>query len=337
MFFLPGFGAVAVAEERFKSARNEAYIAIMGPIFGLAFFVFPMMIVYHYTRDAMWAAIGAIMAFINLVNLFPINPLDGGRILKALAYSQRRSASLWITVTVLIITAVFGTLAGFSLLSYMAIVGLWEIASEFGIKERIRSFLMTLARGAVAVGMFFVAQYFFKEFGKYWAEESESQSVIWLSLIGTIMLGGLLAAVFDIKASTVDKGRSVLMYPIAVLGELWKGIRQVLGLRSQDIQPIENYERMGGGGKTWYAFNFLFLTKEFILDEKDKRFVDDFKGDLLKNEVDLKQVQAELDFCIKKMFSNFFVDKKNIVSATLSEPFVGLKDPKVSLGAGRGT
>lgn len=113
--------------------------------------------------------------------------------------------------------------------------------------------------------------------------------------------------------------------------------------------------------------------KEFILDEQDPQFRDGFKGDLIKAEADQKQVQAdieklkgvieaeksaillmpeflehmekiaqtmastpsmaELDFCVKKMFSNFFVDRKNVVSATLSEPFAGLKDPKVALGA----
>ena len=113
--------------------------------------------------------------------------------------------------------------------------------------------------------------------------------------------------------------------------------------------------------------------KEFILDEKDSRFVEDFKGDMVKNETELKHVQAdlkelravidaeksaillmpdflenmekvaqiiastktmaELDFCIKKMFSNFFIDRKNVVSATLSEPFSRLVDPKVALGA----
>lgn len=109
--------------------------------------------------------------------------------------------------------------------------------------------------------------------------------------------------------------------------------------------------------------------KDYILEEEDQRFVEDFKKDLLKNEKDLKQVQAdieklralidteksavllmpeflenmekvakivastktmaELDFCIKKMFSNFFVDRKNVVFATLSEPFSRLVDPKV--------
>lgn len=254
MFFLPGLGAVAVAEERFGSARNEAYIAIMGPIFGLVFFVFPMMFVYWKTGDAMYAAIGAIMAFINLVNLFPINPLDGGRILKALAYSERQAASLAITAVVSIATAVLGTAAGFTLLAYMAIIGLWDIAVEFGIKERVQAFLMTIARGAAAVMAVLVVQSFAKEWAK------DESSLIWFSLLGTAMVGIVFAAVFDVKAGTVDKGRSVLMYPIAVSSELWKGIKQVLGLRAADIQPIENYERMGGGGKAWYALSFLVLT-----------------------------------------------------------------------------
>ena len=113
--------------------------------------------------------------------------------------------------------------------------------------------------------------------------------------------------------------------------------------------------------------------KEFILDTTNKEFIENFKGDLLKAEAEHKQVQAEiaklqiiivaeksavllmpeflelmekiahiiastknmaeLDFCIKKMFSNFVVDRKNVVSATLCEPFARLADPKVTLGA----
>ncbi|HVX90075.1 MAG TPA: recombinase family protein [Candidatus Paceibacterota bacterium] len=113
--------------------------------------------------------------------------------------------------------------------------------------------------------------------------------------------------------------------------------------------------------------------KEFIIDEQNHEFRDGFKGDLLKAEKEHEEVQAEikklktaieaeksaillmpefleqmdkiaqiiaspknmqeLDFCIKKMFSNFSVDQKSVVSATLSEPFARLKDPKVALGA----
>lgn len=35
IYLIPGFGGVALGAEGFKSGRNEAYIAIMGPVFGL--------------------------------------------------------------------------------------------------------------------------------------------------------------------------------------------------------------------------------------------------------------------------------------------------------------
>lgn len=41
----------------------------------------------------------------------------------------------------------------------------------------------------------------------------------------------------------------------------------------------------------------------------------------------------ELDFCIKKIFSNFTIDRKNVVSAILTEPFERLVDTKVIKGA----
>jgi hypothetical protein len=221
-------GAVALAEERFKSARNEAYIAIMGPIFGLMFFVLPMGIVWWWTQNPMWAAIGALMAFINLINLFPINPLDGGRILKALAYTERQSRSLAITVAVSLVTAVLGTVAGFSLLAYMAIVGLWEIADEFGIKERIWSFLMTCVRGAVAATFFILVPYFFKEL--------EEAGWIWTTLIGLLLLGMVGGVVHDVKSHTVEEDRSIAAYPLVVLGELWKGLKLALGAHPTDRQ-----------------------------------------------------------------------------------------------------
>lgn len=259
MFFIPGFGAVAIAEERFGSARNEAYIAIMGPVFGLVGFVFPLGVLYYQTGEPLWAAIAALMAFINLVNLFPINPLDGGRILKALAYSERLAASLVITVAISVVTAFLGAAAGFVLLAYMALLGIWEIAVAFGIHDRIKGFLVTMTRGMVAATFIFTMDYFVKEVGRYGVDE-KPHSAIWLSVVGAALMSMAMVAIFDIKTGTIDKGRSVLAYPIAVAGEMWQGIRQILGLRAHHLQPIENYERMRLGAKLWYAICFLVLV-----------------------------------------------------------------------------
>lgn len=108
--------------------------------------------------------------------------------------------------------------------------------------------------------------------------------------------------------------------------------------------------------------------KDYLLAEKDPSYSSGFKADLSKNEKELAEVEeevaklqekienekntilampeflenmekvaqiiastkklAELDFCIKKLFSNFYTDKKNIASATFAEPFASLVGQK---------
>mgnify|MGYP000597257715 FL=1 len=58
----------------------------MGPIWGLVLSI-GVFGLYYVTSNPLFAAASSWMALINLVNLIPINPLDGGRILKSLALS----------------------------------------------------------------------------------------------------------------------------------------------------------------------------------------------------------------------------------------------------------
>jgi len=85
-YFIPFFGGAAVAEESFKTRANEAFIGIMGPVWGFALALAAYGI-YLLTHNPLFAAITAWMALINLINLLPINPLDGGRITKSIVFS----------------------------------------------------------------------------------------------------------------------------------------------------------------------------------------------------------------------------------------------------------
>ncbi len=86
IFMLPFLGAACVADEDFKSRYDESYIALMGPVFGLVC-AFATLLVYFYTGLPMYAAAASWMALVNLFNLLPINPLDGGRVLKSITFS----------------------------------------------------------------------------------------------------------------------------------------------------------------------------------------------------------------------------------------------------------
>ncbi len=86
IYLIPFVGGAAIAEEEFKSRKEEAFIAIMGPWFGFAISLI-YLLGYYITDNPVFAAGCAWCCLINLVNLLPVNPLDGGRILKSLAFS----------------------------------------------------------------------------------------------------------------------------------------------------------------------------------------------------------------------------------------------------------
>lgn len=80
--FIPFMGALITMKKQPLDAREEAYVAFGGPILGSigAAAVFGAAYYYHSPLLYSLAYIGF---FLNLINLLPIHPLDGGRIATA--------------------------------------------------------------------------------------------------------------------------------------------------------------------------------------------------------------------------------------------------------------
>jgi Zn-dependent protease len=86
IYFIPFFGGMAVADDEFPSRKAEVYISLMGPLWGLAYSLAALAI-FEVSRSPMFAAVASWTALVTLFNLLPINPLDGGRVTKSIAYS----------------------------------------------------------------------------------------------------------------------------------------------------------------------------------------------------------------------------------------------------------
>jgi Zn-dependent protease len=84
-YFVPLLGGAAIAE-RARSEWQDVYITAMGPSWGLLSAV-PPALLYAVTGDPMWAGLIAFIALLNLFNLLPIFPLDGGRLTQSLVVS----------------------------------------------------------------------------------------------------------------------------------------------------------------------------------------------------------------------------------------------------------
>ena len=134
IYFIPFLGAAAVTEEMFKSRRDEVYIAIMGPIWGFIVSVATAG-VWVKTGDTFFAAAAGWMAMVNLFNLLPVNPLDGGRIMKSIAFSINSKLGLTFLFIGIIISIILTFWAGIILFFILLIVGSIEFYFEYMISD----------------------------------------------------------------------------------------------------------------------------------------------------------------------------------------------------------
>ncbi|MEL7657737.1 MAG: site-2 protease family protein [Bacillota bacterium] len=98
--FIPFVGAFIRMKELPKSAMTEAKIAIGGPVLGslaaLVCYGF-----YHLTNDSFFLHLTYVGLLINLFNLIPLSPLDGGRVAGAI------SPKLWIAGLIIATAVMF--------------------------------------------------------------------------------------------------------------------------------------------------------------------------------------------------------------------------------------
>jgi Zn-dependent protease len=82
--FIPFLGAVISAKSMGDDAAAEARVGLAGPILGSIATLVPLGI-WLATGSHFWQALAFIGFFINLFNLVPVLPLDGGRAMAALS------------------------------------------------------------------------------------------------------------------------------------------------------------------------------------------------------------------------------------------------------------
>ncbi len=82
--FIPFVGALISMKEQPRDAATEAYLAYGGPLAGLISFL-PAFPLYWWTEDPFWILVIYVGAMLNLFNMLPVSPLDGGRIVSVLS------------------------------------------------------------------------------------------------------------------------------------------------------------------------------------------------------------------------------------------------------------
>ena len=82
--FIPFLGAVITSRSLGDDAAAEARVGLAGPVLG-SVGASLCLVIWQLTGDTYWQALGFTGLFLNLFNLLPVVPLDGGRAMAALS------------------------------------------------------------------------------------------------------------------------------------------------------------------------------------------------------------------------------------------------------------
>lgn len=141
IYLIPFVGGLAVADDKINTRWQDVVISIMGPVFGLFMSVL-CLVLYGITGLEIFAGAAVISALLNLFNLLPIVPLDGGHVLKSISFSMQSWIGLSVCMAGIALGAWVAYTFGLALLVFFLVIGSIEVVVEW--RQRHFSHLVPL-------------------------------------------------------------------------------------------------------------------------------------------------------------------------------------------------
>ncbi|WP_165313862.1 site-2 protease family protein [Vibrio ziniensis] len=183
IYLVPFLGGLALSDEKINTRWQDVVISIMGPCFGFILSLVFVMI-YWMTGSHLWAALAAFNAFLNLFNLLPILPLDGGHVLKSISFSMNSRLGMIICLATIVGGIALSYSLGLTLLGFLLVMGSLDLVFEW--KNRHHSHLLPLDR-----------------YGQ---------------VVSTVWYIGLLVGLISIIVGFATTGDTLLSLPLLILG-----------------------------------------------------------------------------------------------------------------------
>ena len=150
IYLIPFLGGLALSDEKINTRWQDVVISIMGPFFGLLMSV-ACLLAYWVTGNIFFAGLAAFNSLLNLFNLLPVLPLDGGHILKSISFSMNTHTGLIACLVGAGLGVWVSYSFGLALLGFLLLIGTIEIVMEW--RMRHQSHLLPLNRYAQTVSL----------------------------------------------------------------------------------------------------------------------------------------------------------------------------------------
>lgn len=143
IYLIPFVGGLALSDSKINTRWQDVVISIMGPTFGLLLSIASLLL-YFITDEVFFAALASFNALLNLFNLLPILPLDGGHILKSISFSFNSRAGIILCSVAAVGGVYLCWLFNLTLFALLLAIGSVEIVLEW--RSRHRTHLLPLDR-----------------------------------------------------------------------------------------------------------------------------------------------------------------------------------------------
>ena len=130
-YLIPFLGGVAVGDKA-RTQWESLYISMMGPVYGLAMTA-AFYVAFLITGSHFCGLVTSISALLNLVNLFPVYPLDGGHVIKALVFSRRNRVALTLLLTISALCLYASWSYGFYFLAFFIVIGVLDLITSWSV------------------------------------------------------------------------------------------------------------------------------------------------------------------------------------------------------------
>lgn len=144
MFFIPMFGAAVSGASHNVAAWKKAMVSLLGPLPGIVISLI-LFVIAIITSNQNYFNTGAAFLFINLLNLLPVMPLDGGRFLQEILFSRNRYLELIMNILAGIALIWLGITTKSRIFSILGILSLSTIRFRFQLAGTAQRFKKDLA------------------------------------------------------------------------------------------------------------------------------------------------------------------------------------------------
>lgn len=136
-YFIPLIGSYNVFQ-KVPDYQKVCYLAVASPIASLFLSIIPFYLLYLIEHNVNYLLAIYVVALFNLFNLLPIHPLDGGKLIKSIAFSIDNKFGLTIYILSFLLVATLIYQYHFYLLSIIFILGLMELYEEYSLNKKYK-------------------------------------------------------------------------------------------------------------------------------------------------------------------------------------------------------